>query len=111
MITMLSQASIVALLSLLVGILPLGFGIAYAFKPTEQRLELLRPLSLAGIFGGLTGAMSGFINVLRGVWMEPPVDTRVLAIGAAESLVALLVSFGALTVAWLCVAIGLRRQA
>lgn len=111
MLEMLSQASIVALLSLVVGLLPLGFGLAYAIRPTEQRLALMRPISLAGIFGGLTGSLGGAINVLAVFWLrEPPIEARVLAVGAAEALVPLLVAFGSLTVAWLCAAVGLRRH-
>jgi hypothetical protein len=53
MLQMLSQASLFALFSLVVSVLPLGFGAAYAIWPTEQRLALLRPVSVAGIFGGL----------------------------------------------------------
>ena len=111
MLQMLSDASIVALLSLFVGILPLGFGLAYALRPTDQRLALLRPISLASIFSGLTGSLSGAISVLRVVWItEGPVDTTNIAVGAAESLVPMMVAFAALTIAWLCAAVGLRRQ-
>ena len=111
MFGMLSHASMVALLSLVVGVLPLGLGVAYAVRPTEQRLALMRPLSLASIFGGLSGSLSGAINVLRMMWTtEPPLATRVLAVGAAEALVPLFVAFGALTIAWLCAAVGLRQH-
>ena len=108
---MLRQASIVARLSLLIALFPLAAGIAYLVRPTEQRLALMRPISLAGIFGGLTGAMLGFMNVLRWYAMgEPPPAPRMIAIGAAESLVTLFVTFGCLTAAWLCVALGMRRN-
>lgn len=111
MLEMLSQASLVALLSLVIGVLPLGAGLAYVVRPTEQRLALMRPLSLASIFAGLSGSLTGAINVLALVWArEPPVDTRVLAIGAAEALVPLAVAFGSLTIAWLCAAVGLSRH-
>jgi hypothetical protein len=112
LLEMLSQASIVALLSILVAALPIGFGPSYAIRPTEQRLALMRPISLASIFAGLTGSLSGAINVLRAIWIaETTADPKLLAVGSAESLVPMLVSFGALTVAWLCVAVGLRRVA
>ena len=111
MLEMLSHASIVALLSLVIGVLPAGLGVAYAIRPTEQRLALMRPMSLAGIFGGLSGSLSGAINVLSLLWItETPVDAKVLAVGAAEALVPVFVAFGALTIAWLCAAVGLRRQ-
>ena len=111
MIEMLSHASILALLSLLVGVLPLGFGVAYAVRPTERRLALMRPISLAGIFGALSGSLSGAISVLRMIWVaETPVNPKILAVAVAESLVPLFVAFGSLTIAWLCAAVGLRRQ-
>jgi hypothetical protein len=104
---MLGEASIVARLSLLVTIFPLGAGLAYAMRPSEQRLAMVRPVSLAGLFAGLAGTVAGAINVLRGIWMaEGEVPWRIVSVGAAEALVTLLVAFGCLTVAWLCVAIG-----
>jgi hypothetical protein len=107
----LASAGIVARLSMLVSVFPLGAGLAYLLRPSEQRLALMRPVSLAGLFGALTGTVTGAINVLRGIWMsEGSVDWRIVAVGSAESLVTLLLAFGCLTVAWLCVAAGLRRQ-
>jgi hypothetical protein len=107
----LSQASIMALLSLFVTLFPLAAGVAYLVRPTEQRLALMRPISLAGIFSGLGGAVLGIMNVLRGYAInDPPPPTRIMALGAAESLVTLFVAFGCLTVAWLCVALGMRRN-
>jgi hypothetical protein len=111
MIQILTQASILALLSIVLGLLPLGAGIAYAVRPTEQRLALLRPLSLAGIFAGLTGLVAGGISLLRFIAVsETPVQPRLLALGLAESLVPLFVAFGCLAIGWLCAAIGLRRH-
>lgn len=106
----LRQASIVALLSLIVTVLPLGAGIAYAIRPTEQRLALMRPISLAGIFAALCGLLSGLVSVLRYAAVnETPAESRIIFLGLAEALVPLFVAFGCLTAAWLCVAIGLRR--
>ena len=107
----LGNASIVARLSMLVSIFPLGAGLAYVLRPSEQRLALVRPVSLAGLFAALSGTVTGAINVLRMIWTtEGPVNWRVIAVGSAESLVPLLLAFGCLTVTWLCVAAGLRRQ-
>lgn len=111
LIGMLGQASVVALLSLIVGVLPLGAGVAYVIRPSEQRLAMMRPVSLAAIFGALCGTMSGFVNVLRMIGVSTgPVDSRIVAIGSAEALVPLLLAFGCLTVAWLCAAFALRRH-
>jgi hypothetical protein len=103
------EASIAALLSILVSILPAAAGFSYLLAPSERRLALLRPVSLAGLFSGLAGLMLGFINVMRGIWIHDPVDWKVIAVGAAESMVPLTLAFGALTFAWLCVALGMRR--
>jgi hypothetical protein len=105
-----SNMGIAALVSILVSSLPMLGAAAYMFRPTEQRLALMRPLSLAGIFAGLNGSSLGAINTLRGLWLEPPRDGRILAIGAAESIVPLYVAFSCLMVAWLCVTVGMRRQ-
>jgi hypothetical protein len=108
----LTQASVVALLSLIVSVLPLGAGVAYVVRPTEQRLALMRPVSLAGIFAALCGLLSGLVNTLRMVAVSvPPVESRIVALALAEALVPLFIAFGCLTVAWLCVALGLRRHA
>ena len=108
---MFRQMSVVGKLSLLVTLLPLAAGAGYLARPSEQRLALMRPISLAGIFNGLCGAVLGFMNVLRSYAIhEPPPPMRIMALGAAESLVTLFVAFGCLTVAWLCVALGMRRN-
>jgi biopolymer transport protein ExbB/TolQ len=108
---MLGQAGIMARLSLLVTLFPLAAGVAYLVRPTEQRLAMMRPMSLVGIFSGLTGAVLGLMNVLRWYAMgEPPPTSRLVAVGVAEALVTLFVAFGCLTVAWLCVALGMRRN-
>ena len=108
----LRQAGFVALLSILVAIVPLGWGLLYALRPTEHRLALMRPLSLAAIFAGLCGMLSGFVMILRGIAAtEKAIPWRSVSQGAAEALVPLFLTFGCLMVAWLCVALGLRRQA
>lgn len=107
---MLRQMGLASLVSIVVSLLPLIAGGAYLFKPSEQRLAMMRPLSLAGIFAGLNGSSLGAINTLRGLWLEPPRDGRILAISAAESIVPLYVAFSCLMIAWLCVAFGMRRR-
>jgi len=105
-----SNMGIAALVSILVSALPMLAGASYMFRPTEQRLALMRPLSLAGIFAGLNGTSLGAINTLRGLWLEPPRDGKFLAVASAESIVPLYVAFSCLMVAWLCVTVGMRRQ-
>jgi hypothetical protein len=107
----LSQAGWYAKLSLFMGLVPLGMGIVYAASPSEQRLALMRPLSLASIFACVSGTGLGLLHVFRGMgMMETPALSGVAATGIAETLVLLFFNFGCLTIAWLCVALGLWRR-
>jgi hypothetical protein len=113
MIDVLRQASIVALLSLVIAVVPMLMGVVYAVRPTEARLALMRPLSLASLFAGLAGFTTGLVNILKSVAMTlpGPVGYDHVTMGMAEALVPLLLAFGCLTVGWLCVALGMTRQA
>jgi hypothetical protein len=102
----LRQAGIAALLAMFVAVLPVFAGLAYLIRPSEQRLAFMRPLSLASLFSGLSGLLLGLINMLRYYWMnETEISMRIMAVGLSEALVALLLAFGSLTFAWLCVAV------
>jgi hypothetical protein len=72
----------------------------------------MRPLSLAGLFAGLCGTSTGLVNVLRSIAMSGPTGARPdhVYMGLSEASVALVVSFGCLTVGWLSVALGMTRQ-
>jgi hypothetical protein len=112
MIQMLQQAGVAALISLMVPVVPMVLGLVYAVRPTESRLALLRPLSLAAIFASLAGMSLGILNGLRHAAQNLlPLTAPPVLYGFAESLVSLFVGFGCLTVTWLSVAIGMRRQA
>jgi len=108
---MLRQASLFALLTLIVGTVPLIMSVVYVLRPTERHLALMRPLSLAAIFAAVAGGVLGGINVLSLVWTRELTTEayKVMAAGAAESLVPLLVGFASLTLAWLLVAVGMGR--
>lgn len=105
------EAGIAALLSMFVAIFPAFAGGAYLLSPSEKRLAFMRPISLAALFAGLAGLLLGFINVLKAMWdAEGPINWKNVAVGSAEAMVPLLLAFGTLTFAWLCVAIGMRRN-
>jgi hypothetical protein len=50
-------------------------------SPSEQRLAMMRPLSLAGIFAGLERLQPRRINVLRGLWHRGRSTGRIVAVG------------------------------
>lgn len=110
---MLRQASLFALLSLALGLVPLVMAVIYVIRPTERHLAMMRPMSLAGLFASLAGGVLGLINVLKFAWTrEVTADTyRVMMVGTAESLVTLFVGFAALAFSWLLVAAGMSRRA
>ena len=110
----LRQSGLFARLSLLLGFGPLAVAAIYLFRPSEWTLALLRPLSLASIFGALTGVLAGFINILMGMAAsgDAPAMANVYA-GASEALVPAFFNFGLLAVSWVMITIGMlrRRQA
>jgi hypothetical protein len=69
---MFGQMGLSQRLSLLVTLFPLAAGVAYVIRPTEPGLALMRPISLAGIFSGLAGAVLALMNVLEVVWDDNP---------------------------------------
>jgi predicted outer membrane lipoprotein len=108
---MLQQISLFAMFSLLVATVPAVMGAGYAIWPSESKLALMRPLSLAGIFSGLAGCVVGLINTLKWVVVEDkPLMSPNALVAIAESLVPLAVAFASLTAAWLLVAVGMRRK-
>jgi hypothetical protein len=109
----LQHTGIFALLTLAIGLIPLGMAMVYVVRPTERHLALMRPFSLAGLFASLSGGALGFLHVLREIGMTPelsPASYGRIALGASESLVPMFVGFACLSVAWLLVAIGMSRN-
>jgi hypothetical protein len=107
----LRNAGIAAKVSMFMGVLPLALAVVYAVWPSEQRLALMRPLSLATIFAAISGSVLGVLNVFLYMGRsEPPTFSHVAAIGFSEALVPVFFGFGCLTAAWLCVAVGLWRR-
>ena len=106
---MLQQMGLIAKLSLVIAVLPALMGVAYALWPTEAKLALMRPISLAGLFGSLTGLVAGVINGFHWAARNNGSVTSTVFVAFSEALVPLFVAFGSLTVAWLLVALGMRR--
>ena len=109
----LSQASLAGLLGLLISVVPLVMGVMFAIRPDERRLALMRPLSLAGIFASICTMLSGIANGLQSVSMAEALDIstfRLAAVVLSESVVPAFLGFGFLTLAWLSVAVGMRKS-
>jgi hypothetical protein len=106
------EISLFAKLTMVVAIAAFGLAVAYVFRPTEQKLVLMRPVSLAAIFATLSGLLGGWIAVLGGIAATPDgyLPASRVSQGIAESLTVGFVSFGLLAVAWLLVAIGMLRR-
>jgi hypothetical protein len=99
------------LFGLLITALPMLLGLAFAVRPNERWLALMRPLSLAAIFAAIANLFLGVTNEL--VWVSRNtvsslLDPR-LAAGQAEVAVLGFASFVFLTVGWLAVAVGMRK--
>ena len=91
-----------------------GKSLAYAIRPTEQKLVLMRPLSLAAIFAAICSSSVGAATALKFAGAAEPLtpkDVSVMIMGLSESLIPPFVAFAFLAVAWLLVAVGMRRRA
>ena len=105
MLGMLSNAGLVALFSMLVGVLPIGFGLAYAVRHTEQRLALLQVYQrvpgsaapreflqqLVALIGSIIRAKAAVAGKHRGAWVlaaesQPDPALSISANGGAQDL-------------------------
>jgi hypothetical protein len=113
-VEILSNMALATLLSLAISAAPLAMGLAFALWPTERKLALMRPLSMAGTCAAICAMLLGLANALIGLSRQAPGETfqfQRAAPGLAESMVAGFVAFAFLTAGWLCVALGMRKQA
>ena len=111
---LLGQMSLLAKLTMAVALVAFGLAVAFVFRPTEQKLALMRPVSLAAIFATVSGLLGGWMAVLASTAATPDghLPAASLYRGIAESLTVGFVSFGLLAAAWMLVAVGgLRRYA
>lgn len=113
-------------LFVLVGLVTLAAAVRFAIRPAERTLAILRPLSAATVSSALTAVLMGVANGLVGLkWgleraaaaaasgqpYRSPVRPELIIGGTVESLATLVLCAAILTGVWLCVAVGLRRQA
>ena len=96
----------------------LGFGIAilipaikFARNADPQRLSLIRALTLVIAFATIVGVTSGFAATCHYVVENAPKEPLpVLLQGFAESVTNVIIGGGFLVVAWILVAVGVRRM-
>ena len=109
----LGQASLAGWLGLVITTVPMVLGMMFAARPTERKLALMRPLSLAAIFASICTLCSGIANGLQSLTTADALDITTFRLAAqvlGESVVPAFLGFGFLTVAWLSVALGMRKQ-
>jgi hypothetical protein len=106
------NASLFALLSILVNATPMVAGFAFALRPAATRLALVRALTLVGVFVTVANILSGSVNVLIYLSRRSPVTPESpdqFYTSLAEILVIPFIGFVFLALAWVGVAIGLRK--
>ena len=71
------QVSLFAILTMAVSVSAFGLAVSYAIRPTERKLVLMRPVSLAAIFATLGAVPGGWAMVLGGLAIDA--DRPILA--------------------------------
>lgn len=108
----LTNASLFSLLSIALSATPMVAGFTFALWPTASKLAQVRALTLVGVFATTANLLVGAVNMLVFVAARSPTDpiaNREFYTSAAEILVIPFVGLVFLTVAWIGVAIGLRK--
>src|SRR5262245_6411312 len=101
-----------AKLTMVVAVATFGLAVSFVFRPTAQKLALMRPVSLAAIFATVAGVLGGWIFLLQGVaaTASGQLPNSAFWLGVAESLTTGFVSFGCLAASWILVAMGMLRR-
>src|SRR5512138_2858839 len=103
-----------------VALVTLVVAIRFAFRPAERTLAILRALCAATVFSDLAAFFLGLANGLNGLKLVAErsggnlaaVTQPIIVLGGViEALAGLVLGFAVVAVAWLLVAVGLRRQA
>jgi hypothetical protein len=108
----LTNASLFALFSVVMSAAPMVAGFAFALRPSATRLALVRALTLVGVFMTCAVLLSGGVNVLIGLGRQSPaapIPPGEFYMGVAEVLVIPFIGFVFLSLAWVGVAVGLRK--
>ena len=94
-----------------VALLPVAVAVAYAVKPRERLLALMRPLSRPRSSRSHVGVRpAAVVRHVPAARTSSGYNVDWIAHGVIETLTPVFMAFGCLTVAWLFVALGLRRE-
>ena len=91
------------------GIAAIGIAVGFARQPDARRLALVRALTWVEVFAMLAGVATNAMVILYRAAREPD-PTFLLLQGFAEAITPLVLGGTLLMVAWLAVAIGVRRR-
>ena len=104
-----TRLGLAAIVGILVTAAPLLLAIAFAFRPNERQLGLMRPLTLAGIFATTANTALALANTFVALSRRPDVQPGHYYAMLAETTVVPFLSCVLLSTAWLCVGLGMRR--
>ncbi len=101
--------------SILLCLITLGIAISFAVRPTDRKLQILRPMTWATLFSILAACGGGLGITTLHASMEDAAGGqrdifRLIMNGVAEALVPAVYGFVVLSLSWLLVSVGLRRQ-
>ena len=113
MMGFMQQGGLSMWLILVLGLLTLAVAVSFAVTPTERKLSMIRPLSLATVFSVLGGIAADLGATMKALSSSPEymASPAALLAGIGESMVPGILGFTLLSLAWLVAAAGLRRQA
>jgi len=100
---------------LALGAVALGIAGSFAWRPTERKLGLIRPMSVSIVFATLLGVFAALGAVFKHVttldkFSKSPDLHLIVMTGLGESMAPAILGFAMLTVVWLISTMGLRRQ-
>ena len=100
---------------LLLGLVTVGVSVSFLLKPTEVKLGFIRPLSVATTYASIAGFVTGMATTLTKISWDLQDGkgasfTAKFMAGISEALIAAIVGFFLLTIAWVAIALGMRKH-
>ena len=100
---------------LVLGLVSVGVSVSFLLKPTEVKLGFIRPLSIATTYASIVGFVTGLAVTLTNISWElkdggSSGSSAIFLSGISEALISAIIGFSLLTVAWIAVALGMRKH-